>query len=388
MIVNLLGFLLLPIAATWGWYMGRSEPQNDNKMLPLHPDYFRGLNYLIDEQPDKAVDVFVKLIEVDSDTVEMHLALGNLFRRKGEVDRAIRIHQNLIARPQLSEIYRLQALSALGQDYLSAGVLDRAERLFQESLVIGGKNEQSLRFLLHIYQQEKDWINAIQTAEKLMEFSAESMQPIIAQYHCEIAEQQIERGELQAALTELIRAHRRHKNCVRANLIRARLALKTEKFKNAIDCYQQVVEQDPDYISEIVEPLCWCYQQLEEEKQLVDYLQNTLKKYPRIALVIAVSNYLQQPNNNKAAIEFVTIQIKREPSLRGLSYLAGLYLTNSYGNTRDKLLMLQNFMEQLLADKPIYRCLRCGFSGKTLFWLCPGCHSWSTIKPIHGLEGN
>lgn len=382
---------MLPIAATWGWYVGRRElfDETNPRTIQLHRDYFKGLNYLIDEQPDKAVDVFVKLIEVDSDTVEMHLALGNLFRRRGEVDRAIRIHQNLIARPELDQVYKLQALAALGQDYLRAGMLDRAERLFQELLTGGGASELSLRFLLHIYQQEKDWCKAIQTAEQLTKFSTEAIYPVIAQYHCEIALQEIARGELQRAERELTRAQKCHANCVRASLIRAQIAMQAKDYQNAIICYKQVVEQDSDYISEIVNPLCHCYQQLQEEEKLIEYLQTLLTRFPRIRLVIALSQYFElSDNKNKKAIEFVTTHIKREPSLRGLSHLAGLYLANSTGDTRDKLHMLQNFMQQLLADKPIYRCLRCGFSTKTLFWLCPSCHSWSSIKPIQGLEGN
>ena len=151
-----LSVLLLPVAATCGWFMGRKEsPASDSTPNQLRHDYFKGLNYLINEQPDKAVDVFIKLLEVDSDTVETHLALGNLFRRRGEVDRAIRIHQNLIARPQLDKRHRVHALSALGQDYLSAGVLDRAERLFLELSRLGEENQQSLQFLLRIYEQEK-----------------------------------------------------------------------------------------------------------------------------------------------------------------------------------------------------------------------------------------
>lgn len=391
MIVGVLCFLLLPIAATSGWFMGRKESKE--KPLPatrqLHHDYFRGLNYLIDEQPDKAVDVFVKLIEVDNDTVELHLALGHLFRRRGEVDRAIRIHQSLIARSQLEEAHRTQALIALGQDYLRAGVLDRAEKIFQGLLSKEGRTaELSLRFLLRIYEQEKDWQLAIETAKQLAELSPQSMRNIIPQYHCELAEQKAMRGEIESAFKELESAQKRNPNCIRANLIKARLALQLKRYPEAIYSCQQVIEKDSDFISEVVVTLCNSFQNLNEEKKLIDYLYECLKKFPRVSLILAVSNHLQRTEgNNKVAIDFVTEQIKREPSLLGLTHLAELYSINSRGDTKEKLLMLQNFMQQLLADKPKYRCLHCGFSVKILFWLCPSCHSWSTIKPILGLEG-
>ncbi|AAO90076.2 lipopolysaccharide assembly protein LapB [Coxiella burnetii] len=382
-------FLLLPMAAAGGWFAARRVSfKNDPKLLPtLRQDYFKGLNYLINEQPDKAVDVFIKLLEVDTDTVETHLALGSLFRRRGEVDRAIRVHQNLIARPQLAKEHRFHALSELGQDYLRAGVLDRAERLFLELVEMGEENQGSLRFLLHIYQQEKDWQKAIETAQKLLA-CGEPVHAIIAQYHCELAEQMIDTGRTSQAVQCLKRAQAIDSNCVRASLIQGRLESENAHYREAIRCYKRVVEQDPDYISEAVGPLVDCYQRLGEENKLVAYLEDCLMRYPRISLVLAISDHLQHRHGEKAAIEFIAQQIQRQPSLRGLTHLVGLYLLNSSGDTRDKLLILQNFMKKLLKNKPIYRCSHCGFSGKMLYWLCPSCQHWNTVRPIQGLEGN
>src|ERR1700722_4591820 len=148
----------LPILALSAWYFEWFKKKPPDASKTLSRDYLVGLNFLLNEQPDKAVDVFIKLLEVDSETVETHLALGSLFRRRGEVDRAIRIHQNLIARPQLSALDRKEALMALGLDYMSAGVFDRAERIFLEVVELGGNREiSSLQGLLAIYQQEKAW---------------------------------------------------------------------------------------------------------------------------------------------------------------------------------------------------------------------------------------
>lgn len=382
-------FLLLPVAATFGWFVGRRVSYKQYPRLPhkIQRDYFKGLNYLINEQPDKAVDVFIKLLEVDSDTVETHLALGSLFRRRGEVDRAIRVHQNLIARPQLAKAHRLHALSELGQDYLRAGVLDRAERLFLELVELGEEDQPSLHFLLHIYQQEKDWHKAIEIAEKL-QGHGEAMSTTIAQYHCELAEQMISKNRTTDALNDLKRAQAIDRACARASMIRGRLESEVGRYKEAIRCYKRGITQDPDYISEIVAPLATCYQNLQEEDKLVVFLEECLVKYPRISLVLVISDYLHRQHGEKVAIEFIAQQIQRQPSLRGLSHLVELYLLNSSGDAQEKLLILRNFMNKLLADKPIYRCAHCGFSGRTLYWLCPSCHHWNTVKPIRGLEGS
>ena len=189
-------WLLLPLAAASGWLAARRGVRGTKAQLmpELSSDYFQGLNYLLNEQPDKAIEVFVRMLEVNSDTVETHLALGNLFRRRGEVDRAIHIHQNLIARPTLKPEQRTQALMELGQDYMRAGLLDRAESLFEELVQVDAHTAAALQQLLVIYQQEKDWDRAIQTARRLGVVSGRNMAPVIAQYYCELAARIVGQG--------------------------------------------------------------------------------------------------------------------------------------------------------------------------------------------------
>ena len=179
--MNLL-WLLLPVAALSGWWIGRRRG-NSNKnqsSSSIYPEYFKGLNFVLNEQPDKAIEVFIRMLEVDSETVETHLALGNLFRRRGEVDRAIRIHQNLIARPTLDREQRAHALLELGMDYMRLGLLDRAEGLFLELVESDLHLNQAYTELLEIYQQEKDWENAINIARKLELISGKKLNPVIA----------------------------------------------------------------------------------------------------------------------------------------------------------------------------------------------------------------
>lgn len=388
MLLSYTALLLLPVAATCGYWFG----QRDRKKLPSlphwHRDYFKGLNYLLDEQPDKAVDVFIKLLEVDSDTVETHLALGSLFRRRGEVDRSTRIHQNLIARPQLERNYKVQALSALGQDYLRAGVLDRAERLFLELVELDAIDEKNLKFLLHIYQQEKEWEKAIEIATKLQKISGRSSLPILAQYHCELAEIKKSQNACEAAIDYCRSAEAIDHDCVRASLLRGEIEMSLGNYENAIRCYKRVKKQDSSFLSETIEPLVQCYQALDKEDELLHYLNDALQQYQRFSLVLVISQYVQKREGDTAAIEFLAEQIRHRPSLRALRHLLELYIANSKGDTREKLSILQNFMDTLLEDKPTYRCCHCGFSGRILYWLCPGCHHWMSVKPILGLEGN
>ena len=183
-------FLLLPIAAMSGWLSARKhykKPSNP-KQGYFDPEYFKGLNYLLNEEPDKAIDVFIRLLEVNSETVETHLALANLFRRRGETERAIRIHQNLIARPTLTLLQREQALIELGLDYMSAGVLDRAELLFLELLNSTAPPSDAYEHLLNIYQQERQWQKAINIAKKLHSQDPQKKKAEIAQFYCELAE--------------------------------------------------------------------------------------------------------------------------------------------------------------------------------------------------------
>lgn len=285
--------LLLPAAAWSGWwvasrnYSGKKSEQNNK----LSREYVVGLNYLLNEQPDKAVDIFIKLLEIDSETVETHLALGSLFRRRGEVDRAIRIHQNLIARPQLSLADRKQALLALGQDYMSAGVFDRAERIFLEVVELGGSKEVcSLQGLLAIYQQEKAWESALDTIKKLEVSTGQSFHAQAAHYYCEIAAQALKDNAIEKAQNATRQALAIDKMSVRASLLQASLDMKYGRYKQAIRSLKRVPQQDPEFITEIIEPLVICHKELGAMDECVEFLQHTLENHPRASTIFVLQN--------------------------------------------------------------------------------------------------
>lgn len=382
-------WLILILAAVLGaWCLGYQSRQSRfiAQKLNLPRDYLVGLNYLLNEEPDKAVDIFIKMLEVDSETVETHLAVGKLFRRRGEVDRAIRIHQNLIARPQLDKVCREQSLFELGQDYLSAGVLDRAERIFLDVMNNKEYAVPALRALLDIYQQEKAWENAIQIAQRLEIVTKKNMQPIIAHYYCELADIASHKGQSEQANQQLTHALEADPNCVRASLLRARIDMNNNDYKSALKSLKKIKNQNPDYLSESIDHLASCYEELNEEEKLVSYLMQMLEQYPHVPVVLILSERIRKKKGDKVAAKYVADYVRRYPSLRGLDLFINLYMSSTEGRARDDLTILKNLTTKLLSDKPDYQCISCGFPGKTLHWLCPGCKQWSTIKPVHCLE--
>jgi len=383
-------WVFIVIAAVMGaWYAGlrtRRDNSSTAQKMNLPRDYLVGLNFLLNEEPDKAVDVFIKMMEVDGDTVETHLAVAKLFRRRGEVDRAIRIHQNLIARPQLDKIYREQSLFELGQDYLSAGVLDRAEKIFLELVDVKDFSVLALKALLAIYQQEKIWEKAISIAIRLSSLTKKNMQSVIAHQYCELAEDAFHKGHADDALESLKSALEADSHCVRASLQQAKIEMGIGNYRSALRNLKRIKTQNIDYLSEAIDPLATCYEFLGEEEKLVGYLKQVLQEFPRIPVVLILSERIRKWKGDKVAANFVADYVRRYPSLAGLHLFINLYLSSVEGRAKNDLLILHGLTKKLLAEKPNYQCISCGYSGNTLLWHCPGCKQWETVKPLHSLD--
>jgi lipopolysaccharide biosynthesis regulator YciM len=382
-------FLLLPLAAASGWWVGRrrSASKSGYPCPDLSADYFKGLNYLLGEQTDKAIDVFVKMLEVDSDTVETHLALGNLFRRRGEVDRAIRIHQNLIARPTLSREQRALALFELGRDYMHAGLLGRAESLFLELVAHGAYRAEALERLLDIYQQEKGWDKAIDAAQRLENVTGRRMNTLVAQFYCEQAGVLREKGDHRAAERMVKRALATDRKCVRASLLLAQWQKAAGHYKAAIKSLLQVEQQDPDYVPEAVPLLVECYRLQGATAEAEQTLRQLLQEHGGTSSLLALAELTRQDRGERAAIDLIVDFLRQRPSVRGLDRLIELNLVGSDGAARDNLLILKELTKRLLEEKPAYRCRNCGFKGKVLRWQCPSCRQWGTIRSIQGVVG-
>ena len=380
---------LLPVAGFGGWLYGRHGNASSrlSDQGKLHPEYFKGLNYVLNEQPDKAIEVFVKMLEVDSETVETHLALGNLFRRRGEVDRAIRIHQNLIARPNLDREQRALALLELGMDYMKSGLLDRAESLFSELVETGFYSVAAFTELLDIYEQEKDWENAIKTARRLELSSGHSLNEMIAQFHCEQACELLIHGQYRSARELLKKAINIDANCVRASLIDADMLKQEGKYKQAIRIYKRVEKQDSEYIPEAVSPMLECYRQLEKPDEFRKYLHTVVDTHGGITPTIMLTELIAEQDGEEEAMKYITNELKKRPTVRGVDRLIEYALIPAQGKAKDDLMTIKDLTGKLLEDRTIYKCNHCGYDVKTLHWQCPGCKNWNTVKPIHGLEG-
>jgi len=372
-------FFLLPIAALSGWLLARKYYKNSlrSQTAVVSPDYFQGLNYLLNEQPDKAIEVFVRLLEVNSETVDTHLALANLFRRRGEIDRAIRIHQNLIARPHLPAAQRTQALVELGLDYMNAGVLDRAEQLFLDLINKPSPPTEAFQQLLRIYQQEKAWQKAIEMALKVQSQSQQNMGVLIAQFYCELAEQQVKLSNFNVSAL-LKSAHSHDHNCVRATLLEAKLYIQAGHFRKASKSLLRIEKQDHRYIQEALPLLLDCYLQMNNLKVFNDWLESLLIKYPNMTsarLMLTQVILLQQ--GSQAAQDYLYPQLREHPSVEGLHRLISL------GEQANPMLvpLIKGITDTLVRRGNRYTCQSCGFAGKSMHWQCPGCKQWGSVQP-------
>ncbi len=371
-------FLLLPLAALSGWLIGRraSMRQAIRRLA--------GLNKLLDNSSNKkAVDVLVQLMDANQEAVETHLALGGLFRRQGEVDKAIGIHEKLIAKPSLTEKQRALSLLELSRDYMRAGVLDRAEGVLLELIALGYELDAGFQGLLDVYQQSKDWLRAIQIAEQWQTKTNRNMSYHIAHFCCELAEQQWLKGEQLDAYQHLKQALATNKRCVRASLLLGNIEAQAGRYRMAIRAYKQIQKQDQAFLSEIVLPLARCYENLHNPAGMIKYFDESLQKHLSTAAVLAFTEWLHKNKGESEAIRFIVQHLRKNPSLQGLNRLIQFSLAPAESAVRQDLLLFQELIEKMLVNKPLYRCQACGFSGRTLQWQCPSCKRWDEIKPIH-----
>jgi lipopolysaccharide biosynthesis regulator YciM len=380
--------LLLPVAIYLGWWLARTvDRRSTSKRNQMFSNqYFQGLNYLLNEQPDKAIQVFLELAEVNQDTVETHMALGSLFRRRGEVDRAIRFHQNIIAKPGLEPDQRTQALLELGEDYMRAGLLDRAERLFSELIESDSHTPSALRSLLEIYQQEKDWENALKQAQRLEQVSGEHMGGVMAQFCCEMAEQALAAGDRERARRHLRQARRHDPRCIRARFILAEISAQENEDEAALDLYEEIAELDSDYIPEILDPYLEAAERLGATGRMRAKVDEWAADYNGISLVLKLTAFLAKEQGDDVAGQYLVETLTSKPSVRGLDRLIDLKAAGHLDpESSDEI--LKAVAARLMARQPAYRCKHCGFSGQTHHWQCPSCRNWSTTKKIHGVLG-
>ncbi len=376
--------LLLPVAAVSGWLAARrSMRQQQERQCEADMDsaYYRGLNYLVNEQPDKAIDVFVGMLEVNSETVEMHLALGSLFRRRGEVDRAIRIHQNLIARSTLSVDQRSQAVLALGNDYMKAGLLDRAEGLFEELVENKRLLQPALTNLKMIFQHEKDWKKSFEVSQRLDLLGEKGEGEDQAHFLCELAEMAIKDSNEISAGSYLKQALEVAPFALRPQLIMAGISEKRGACEEAITRFKQIADQHPNYIGEILQPMAECYRRLQQQSRWIEWLREIYANKQNLQVMLEIASELESSGGADAAIEFLTSELANTPNLKGIHQLIALRMMQQGEHQSQFLQMINQFVERMAAKQSAYLCHRCGFTTRTIHWQCPGCRSWGTMLP-------
>jgi lipopolysaccharide biosynthesis regulator YciM len=386
---NGLLYILILAAIGIGWWLGRRERKKSTEMVG--PNYYQGLNYLLNEQPDRAFSTFIDNLEVNDDTLETHLALGGLLRRRGELDKAVIVHENILSQARLSRKDMQGVQLELARDFMLAGLLDRAEEICVP-LIQEADHElrrDSLHIMLQIYEREKEWLQAVEVAKQLVTGDdGERYEKAISHYYCELAEEQLEKNDFEAARESIREAIGHDVNNPRTSLVRGRIDVSEGHYEHAIAALTRIRDQDPVYVAESIESLEEVYR-LDDRPQAEfrQYLESCLEVTTSITVVLALAKSIRDELGDEAVAKFIASHLKQNPTIRGLTQLIDLHIDNTDGVAKENLAILRSFAEALVADKPAYRCEGCGFEGKRMRWHCPVCRDWATIKPIFGLEG-
>jgi lipopolysaccharide biosynthesis regulator YciM len=370
----LLGF---PLFFGLGWVAARIDIKqivSESRALPR--SYFTGLNFLLNEQPDKAIEAFIEVVKVDPETIELHFALGSLFRRRGEYDRAIRMHQNLLERPGLAAEQKVIALAELGQDYLKAGILDRAEQVFKK-LETSAQATAARRHLLDIYEQEKDWTRAIEMTKQV-----ESDPSELAQYYCELATSESTQSRPDAARRHLETALEANRKCVRASLLLGDIERSQNHLDRAIEHWKRIESQNPSYLALVAQRLLEAYREAGRAEEGLTLLAGYLERYPSLDLLDTVFQQTLEAKGPEQAYTLVRDELRRNPTLLGLDRLleAQIIAAGSPDKRRD-LELVRNLVHGHTRRLARYRCETCGFKARQFHWRCPACGGWETYPP-------
>lgn len=364
-----------------GWVAARVDIRqliSESRSLPR--GYYKGLNFLLNEQPDKAIDAFIEIVTLDPETADLHFALGNLFRRRGETERAIRVHQNLLARPDLPLEQQVQARYELGQDYLKAGLLDRAEETFNQ-LADTSYSAQARRALLEIYQREKDWVRAIDAARALQESGAGTRQREIAQFHCELAEDELVRTNPDGALVQLEHALAADRKNVRATMLMGDACLAKGNTEAALAAWHRVEQQSMPHVSLVAQRLMDGYKAVGRPQEGVNLLRSYLAEAPSIDLVEVLLKAVTELDGPDAATALISEELKRTPTLLALDKYLAARMALAAPQLREELAPVTNLVRSYAQKLARYQCTHCGFKARQFYWQCPGCNRWETYPP-------
>jgi lipopolysaccharide assembly protein B len=372
---------LILFGAIVGWYATRRWRigPGPTPTRPPSSDYLAGLNFLVNEQPDRAVEAFLRAVAVDRDTVETQFALGALFRRRGEVDRAIRIHQNLTARAELDPTYREQASYALAQDYLRAGLHDRAEKLLQQLSAAGTYRIAALRDLAAVYEVQRDWERAIATHRELARVGKPPQPAAIAHYWCELAEVAMAQGDYTAARSHLRAARREQRRFPRAALLNADVAQAEGEPKLALKLLKRVPAQQPALAGLVLPRLVKALRAAGREPDLQALLMELAHEGREVADALAYAAIVAGELEVPALLALAREYVRAEPAV---AEMIEALLPPGSGLDDAGLARLCNALRRQALRGARFRCGECGFVSNGFFWQCPGCKTWDGLKAL------
>lgn len=378
--------LVFPLFFGMGWLAARIDIKDllsESGALPQ--SYFQGLNFLLNEQQDKAIEAFIEVVKIDPQTVELHFALGSLFRKRGEVDRALRMHHNLVDRADLDDNKRQQAIFELAQDYLKAGILDRAESLFSE---LEGTTyaKQALEFLLELFQKEHDWLKAISVTKRLEKVSGQTYGKQASFFYCELASEEISEGNLAGAREHLQQALLDCPDAVRASMMLGDLSVSESKHEDAIGIWKNIEKQDAQYLPLVAERLLNAFRELDRQQDGVSLLRNYLSKYHSLDLMNVVFDGVLKNEGPAAAYKLVRDELERNPTLLGLDKLLEARLLEVSMEHRADVELVKDLVHKRTRNLATYHCSNCGFKARQFYWHCPACHAWDSYSPKRNEE--
>ena len=378
--------LALPVFFGMGWIAARVDIKSllsESRALPT--SYFRGLNFLLNEQPDKAIESFLQVAKENPQTVELQFALGSLFRRRGEVDRAIRMHQDLVNREDLPPESRRTASFELAEDYFKAGLLDHAEQVLSK-MAEADPSADVHRQLLDIYIQEKDWAKAVDAARKLAVSAKRDYQKEIANYYCELAITEQVHGRPEAAAAYLVRALESNRKCVRANVLRGEWLARDSRHEAAIEAWKAIESQDPAYFGLAAEGMLESYKALGRLGEGLALLRGLQHRFPGLDLLNVVYQATAEHEGDEAAWRLVRDEVRRNPTLVGLDRMIDAELVRAPAERRQDLQLMKNLVHSHAQALAVYLCANCGFKARQFFWQCPACGGWETFPPRRTAE--
>ncbi|SEN50265.1 Lipopolysaccharide biosynthesis regulator YciM, contains six TPR domains and a predicted metal-binding C-terminal domain [Duganella sp. CF517] len=378
----------IPLFFGMGWIAARVDIRqlvSESRTLPR--GYFKGLNFLLNDQPDKAVDAFIEIVRMDPETADMHFALGNLFRRRGETERAIRVHQNLLARPDLPQEQKEHAEYELGMDYLKAGLLDRAEETFNR-LIHSQYAVPARRALLEIFQREKEWPRAIEAAIGLQESGAGSRQKEIAQFYCELAQDALVHLHPEDALPLLEKSLQADRVNVRATLLIGDAQLAKDDVEGALMTWRRVEQISVPHTALVAQRMMDGYRKVGRPLEGVNLIKSYLEQASSIDLLEVVYKAVLELDGLDAAKDLVVNELRRTPTLLGLDKLLEARLVDAPASVVSELSMVKNLVHGYTQKLARYQCSHCGFKARQFYWQCPGCSRWETYPPRRTEELN